>query len=132
MNKKSELQRKLIDMCAQWVARDCRPLSAVEDAGFRNILYEFAPRLHEVARVSVLTRLREVEKSIEKEIINNLEKIPAVAGTTDLWTDAQRSAYCSITMHYVELEIQVVFNCLLKNRGKAYRRGAVEDSGRYR
>ncbi len=62
VNKKSALQRTLIYMCAQWVARDCQPLSVVEDGGFRNILREFAPRLHEVSRDSVLTRLREAEK----------------------------------------------------------------------
>ncbi len=47
----------------------------------------------------MLNRLREAENSSEKEVIYNLENISAVAGTTDLWTDAQESEYFSITMH---------------------------------
>ena len=63
----STSQTVYVTHCAEWIARDNRPLSVVEDIGFRNILRHIAPRIKNVSRQTVLRRLKTMEEKIAKD-----------------------------------------------------------------
>lgn len=58
-------QKRLVKLCAEWIARDCRPLNTVQDIGFREIVREVAPRYHPVSRRSVVRYLSQAEEKVE-------------------------------------------------------------------
>lgn len=103
-NKKGDHQDRFVKKCAEWVALNNRPFRIVENAGFRSLMDEVAPRYNPVAAKSLVMPLEDLHKKVENELDASLLRAAAVSITRGLWTDSTGSSYASVTVHYIDSE----------------------------
>ena len=58
----SKAQIIYVTHCAEWIALDNRPLSVIEDFGYRKLLRRIEPRIKNISRQTVLRRLKKIEE----------------------------------------------------------------------
>lgn len=96
----------------QFMAKDLRPYSVVENLGFKNLVHELEPRYALPGRThfanAVIPRLYDETKS---EVVQSLSKASLISLTTDGWTSRATESYETITAHFVnnEWEFQIMF-----------------------
>lgn len=100
--KLGSTQKTFINLCAEWVAINQRPISIVEDKGFRNLISHISPSLHSVSRQSVVRRLAEAVKQVDNSNITSLTNVKVMAATTDVWTSENSESYSSFTVSYID------------------------------
>lgn len=101
--KKKELDRLLMSMIVQ----DLRPLSIVEDKGFKEFVHGLNPR-YELPSRRVLTRTHLpalYEEEVQKVRVE-LEKAKDTLLTIDIWTSRQTKAFITVTAHFISPEYQ--------------------------
>ena len=87
---------KLVQMCAQ----DCRPMSIVEGAGFKDFCAALNPQYKVPVKATVKAHLELKYNEKKAELLSQL-KDQDVAFTTDLWTSHGKQAYITVTYHYI-------------------------------
>ena len=103
-DKNGVQQKRFIDKCARWVAKNNRPISIVEDDGFCELIHAIAPKLHNVSRRTVLRRIEELLKDVDSSCEAALNDAKVVSVTSDVWTDGSGSSYSSFTAHIIDNE----------------------------
>lgn len=68
----SQSHGKLVSLMAEWVAADFRPLSAVDDPGFRKILEHVNARYQPVSRAAVRSELMRQETEFDAMVTEEL------------------------------------------------------------
>ncbi|XP_036345283.1 zinc finger BED domain-containing protein 1-like [Rhagoletis pomonella] len=77
------VNRELVNM----ICVDLQPLSIVEDEGFRNYTYQLNPNYSLPSRKMLAEKLLPQQYDVSKAaLIEMLQQVDFVAGTTDLWT----------------------------------------------
>ena len=91
----------ITDRIAEFVARDLRPLSIVDGAGFRQLVNYLEPGYKIPSRTHVTSICRKKFISLKEELLATLATVPYVAVTTDIWTSRSTQAYITVTAHYL-------------------------------
>lgn len=96
--KKKELDRLVMRM----IAKDLRPLSTVEDDGFRRLVHGLNPRYELPSRRELTRTLLPLLYNQEVEIVSQeLDKAKYVSLTTDIWTSRQTQGFITVTAHFI-------------------------------
>uniref|UniRef100_A0A3Q3AW85 Zinc finger BED domain-containing protein 1-like n=1 Tax=Kryptolebias marmoratus TaxID=37003 RepID=A0A3Q3AW85_KRYMA len=95
---------KITEAIACWVAKNCRPVNIVEDAGLRDVIREASgdSAYHLPARSTVMSRIETLynnQKAIKQRL---LEQAPYIALTCDHWTSASNANYLGATAHFID------------------------------
>ncbi|RXN29270.1 zinc finger BED domain-containing 1-like protein [Labeo rohita] len=92
----------LTNTIAKWIAKDCRPISIVEDSGFMDVLQVASQdsSYKPPSRATVMMKIHELyenEKEKRKEV---LAQVNYIALTGDHWTVSNNN-YLGVTAHYI-------------------------------
>ncbi|KAL0178787.1 hypothetical protein M9458_027681, partial [Cirrhinus mrigala] len=93
----------LTNTIAKWIAKDCRPISIVEDPGFMDVLQVASQdsSYKPPSRATIMTKIQELyenEKEKRKEV---LAQVNYIALTGDHWTSVSNNNYLGVTAHYI-------------------------------
>ncbi|RXN29914.1 zinc finger BED domain-containing 1-like protein [Labeo rohita] len=93
----------LTNTIAKWIAKDCRPISIVEDSGFMDVLQVASQdsSYKPPSRATVMMKIHELyenEKEKRKEV---LAQVNYIALTGDHWTSVSNNNYLGVTAHYI-------------------------------
>lgn len=98
----SSRQKILDDALVDMVAKDYRPISLVEDEGFKNFVSLLDPKYV----IPTRRKLRAlIEAKYEQERVKAIEEISRathVSLTTDLWTSLSCESYMAVTAHFID------------------------------
>ena len=86
---------------ANFIAEDLRPTSTIEGSGFRKMMAVLEPRYHEPCHKTISKVLSHQRDDLVESIKSDLENVPSVSVTTDLWTSHAGDNYCVLTVHYI-------------------------------
>lgn len=134
--KNGNAQSKFVRLCAEWIALNGRPLSIVEDEGFRKIMNHVAPKFNDISRQSVSKVLRQSESNVDKKISEELSGLDILCATTDVWTSENNDSYSSLTLSYIDddwVYHSKLFSCSKINgrhTGKELSKFLIEESRR--
>ena len=95
-------RKKLNEVLVGLIAKDMRPMSIVEDEGFKDFCTEMNPSYTLPSRKTLRTKLLpRLYNSSMIELVKELEAIKHVYLTTDGWTSSSADKYQVYTIHYV-------------------------------
>ena len=98
---------------ACFIAKDLRPYSVVENAGFRHLLKTIEPRYKLPTRATFTdSALPALYKETKEKVMGSMRKASRVAVATDAWTSVATESYVTITAHYISENWQIVSNVL--------------------
>ncbi len=116
----------LTNTIAKWIAKDCRPISIVEDSGFLDVLQVASQDSYykPPSRATVMTKIHELyenEKEKRKEV---LAQVNHIALTGDHWTSVSNNNYLGVTAHFISdtWELKSFALTILKLRSVILRR----------
>ena len=97
----------------QFIVKDLRPFSVVQNSGFQNLLHVLEPRYTIPSRQHFSYKaLPELYEKKKTELKSNLAEAVAVALTTDGWTSRATESYVTITCNYIDKEWKLRSNVL--------------------
>ena len=100
---------KITTLIAKLVARDLRPLSIVEDDGFRQLLNYVEPNYQVPSRPHVRNVCQKLYHSEREHLITKLQA-KHVALRSDLWTSLAVQAYLTVTVHFINEDWMICFD----------------------
>nr|XP_055065281.1 E3 SUMO-protein ligase ZBED1-like [Misgurnus anguillicaudatus] len=80
---------------------DMRPLSMVEDKGFRDMISTFNPKYNLPSRTYFTQLMEKKHRDITEKLKAVLKQTEYVALTTDIWTSVATEAYLGVTCHFL-------------------------------
>ncbi|XDV36787.1 hypothetical protein PO909_006510 [Leuciscus waleckii] len=80
---------------------DMRPLSMVEDKGFREMISTFNPKYSLPSRTYFTQLMEKKHRDITEKLKAVLKQTECVALTTDIWTSVATEAYLGVTCHFL-------------------------------
>lgn len=104
-------QEAITEKLISFVAKDMRPISVVDGAGFKEFCQAMEPRYHIPSRGTVTNRIVEVYNSTSDKIKESI-KDKVVALTTDGWTSIATVSYVTATAHWINDEWEMLNNVL--------------------
>ncbi|KAK2557046.1 E3 SUMO-protein ligase ZBED1 [Acropora cervicornis] len=97
----------------QFMVKDLRPFSVVQNSGFQNLLHVLEPRYTIPSRQHFSDKaLPELYEKKKTELKSNLAEAVAVALTTDGWTSRATESYVTIACNYIDKEWKLQSNVL--------------------
>ncbi len=90
-----------------FIAKDMQSYSTVYDCGFRHLLQVLEPRYTPPDRKLLATKYMPALYEQEKVWIQKMEVIKDFGLTTDNWTSRAKHAYISLTIHYIDDDVQL-------------------------
>ena len=95
--------QELAQDLAIWFSLDLEPFSKVEKKGFRHFMEKNMPKLEMPSESSVRrSALSETYDMVKRQVINDMEDVPAVCLLFDGWTDKYRmQSYMGIKAAYI-------------------------------
>lgn len=98
---------------ACFIAKDLRPYSVVENAGFRHMLKTIEPRYKLPTRATFTdSALPALYKETKAKVMESMCKARRVAITSDAWTSVATESYVTITSHYISEDWKIVSHVL--------------------
>ena len=89
----------------QFIIKDLRPFSVVQNSGFQTAVHILEPRYTTPSRQHFSDKaLLELYEQKKTELNGELADAIAVALTTDGWTSHATESYLTITCHYIDKE----------------------------
>ena len=101
-DKQGKMQLVFPDKCVDWIARDCRPLTVLEDQGFGEQISFINTRYRSIIGDVILRRMKKRETSLDAQLLSRMQAGLVIACTSDVWTDEQMNAYLSVTAHFMD------------------------------
>ncbi|XP_060780368.1 E3 SUMO-protein ligase ZBED1-like [Neoarius graeffei] len=109
----SERAKKITRSVACFIAKDLRPYSVVENAGFRHMLKTIEPRYKLPARATFAdSAVPALYKEVRAEVNKSMQQASRVAITSDAWTSVATESYVTITAHYIGEDWQMMSHVL--------------------
>ena len=96
-----------IDCFLKWLVMTRQPLSVAENPYFKRMLASLSSKVNVPSRTTITTKLIELQLQIQ-EAIKLLVMGLFVACTTDAWTSVANITYCSLTLHFITSNWQLV------------------------
>ena len=109
------------------IATDLRPLSIVEDSGFKEFVKSLDNRYDLPSRKTLSTvTLPQLLEETETTIIKQLSEAAWVAITSDAWTSRTQTPFLAVTVHFIEvgqdkidLQTKILDCCVLSENSTA-------------
>ncbi|KAL1247684.1 hypothetical protein QQF64_023060 [Cirrhinus molitorella] len=109
----SERAKRITRLVACFIAKDLRPYSVVENAGFRHMLKTIEPRYKLPTRATFTdSTLPALYKETKAKVMESMCKARRVAITSDAWTSVATDSYLTITAHYISEDWKIVSHVL--------------------
>ncbi|KAK0134110.1 Zinc finger BED domain-containing protein 1 [Merluccius polli] len=83
------------------IVTDMRPLSMVEDKGFRDMISTFNSKYNMPSRTYFTQLMEKKHQEIKEKLKVVLKETECVALTTDIWTSVATEAYLGVTCHFL-------------------------------
>jgi len=100
-SKKKLLDKAITDM----IVLDLQPLGIVEEPGFRRFVNTLEPRYTFPTPVQIATKvLPELHRSEVAKLRAELQKVPYVTVTTELWATPVTEGFLTVSVHYLDSE----------------------------
>lgn len=96
-----ELAAELTNSILNMIVTDMRPLSMVEDSGFKAMVSTFHPKYELPSRTFFTKQMEKKYEVIKAKMKQALQETDSVALTTDIWTSISTEAYMGVTCHYI-------------------------------
>ena len=94
---------KITELISEVVVRDLRPLSIVEDQGFKQLLNYIEPNYRVPSRPHITSICQKLYLSEKEKLLEKLQS-RYVSLTSDLWTSHAIQAYLTVTVHFINEE----------------------------
>lgn len=100
---------KITQSVLYFICKDMRPLSVVENEGFRYMLKTLEPRYTIPSRQHITDiAVPNLYKEVKMSILESLSSAERVALTCDAWTSRATESFVTITAHYITTEWNLV------------------------
>ena len=90
----------ITDRIAEFVARNLRPLSVVDSAGFKQLVNYLEPGYKVPSHSHITSICRMKFDAMKEQLLATLATVQYVAVTTDIWTSRATQAYITVTSHF--------------------------------
>ena len=101
--------RQITDLIVDWLTTDLRPLSVVNDEGFRHLLSFLAPGYKLPSRTHVAKLIKERHVLGKKELARLLKQDAIVCSlTTDGWSSKATQSFNTVTCHFINKDWSLV------------------------
>ncbi|XP_065193216.1 E3 SUMO-protein ligase ZBED1-like [Sycon ciliatum] len=108
--------KEITGSLTDWLVRDLRPLSIVDDVGFRDLMGRVSPGYVIPSRTHVSKLIGQRHTTGLSALTSRLKSVSGCCLTTDAWTSKATQSYNTVTVHFVtetwELESAVVETAL--------------------
>jgi zinc finger BED domain-containing protein 1 (E3 SUMO-protein ligase ZBED1) len=94
-------QEELSQLIAMFIVEDMLPISIVESPALRRLLTYCEPNYMPPCRQTMKARLLKMEGDGRKTLKEQLQLMPSVSITTDIWTSCANDPYMSVTASYI-------------------------------
>ncbi|XP_051797253.1 E3 SUMO-protein ligase ZBED1-like [Acanthochromis polyacanthus] len=103
-------KEKLTNTIAEWIAKDCRPISIVEDKGLAKSIRvaSLDPSYKPPCRTTIMTRIHSLYETEKKKKEEALSQAEYVALTGDHWTSVSNTNYLGVTAHHITKKWELV------------------------
>lgn len=110
---RSQKAQKITQAVLGFICKDLRPLSVVENAGFRQLLNECEPRYQIPTRKWITeTGVPDLYADVKKKVTDTITSANRVGITTDAWTSRATESYVTVTCHHISPEWEMVSHVL--------------------
>jgi len=92
---------KITALVVKCIVANMMPLSFVENTEFRELMAFVEPSYVVARRSTTGARLDSTKAKITKKAAKEMQSVPAVHITTDIWTSLANDAYISVTASYI-------------------------------
>ena len=92
----------ITELLVNWVTTNMRPLTIVEDTGFRDVLAFVEPGYRVPSRKHMATLVRNRHAEGRANLKKRLADAVSVAVTTDGWTSKAVRSYGTYTVHFLD------------------------------
>ncbi|XP_013885882.1 zinc finger BED domain-containing protein 1 [Austrofundulus limnaeus] len=93
---------KITESVIYFICKDMRPLSVVENEGFRNMMKTLEPRYSIPSRQHITDiALPKLYTEVKATVMESLNSAERVALTCDSWTSRATESYVTITAHHI-------------------------------
>lgn len=93
---------KIMQSVLCFICKDMRPLSVVENEGFRNMIKTLEPRYAIPSRQHITDiALLKMYKEVKATVLDSLSSAERVALTCDAWTSRATESYVTVTAHHI-------------------------------
>ncbi|XP_057705119.1 E3 SUMO-protein ligase ZBED1-like [Corythoichthys intestinalis] len=96
-----ELAAQFTNSILNMIIADMRPLSIVEDEGFKAMVSTFNPKYELPSRTFFTKQMEKKYDFIKAKMTQALRETDNLALTTDIWTSISTEAYIGVTCHYI-------------------------------
>ncbi|XP_073701142.1 E3 SUMO-protein ligase ZBED1-like [Garra rufa] len=94
---------KITQSVLSFICKDMRPLSVVENEGFRNMLTTLEPRYTIPSRQHITDiALPKLYGQVKATVLDSLSSAERVALTCDAWTSRATESYVTLTAHHID------------------------------
>ena len=103
---------------AKWIVKDLRPLSIVEDVGFKKLITIADPKLSIPVRNTIAADIDKLYDVKKEETIEKFKQVAYFSCTTDAGTSLSGKSFIDVNVHWInddfqgEKKILTVFNVL--------------------
>ncbi|KAF3835605.1 hypothetical protein F7725_028163, partial [Dissostichus mawsoni] len=109
----SEKAKKITQSVAAFIAKDLRPYSVVENAGFRHLLKKLEPRYKLPSRSHFTENvIPALYNGTKAQVMASMIQAKRVAITCDAWTCVATESYLTVTAHYFSEDWQFLSHVL--------------------
>ncbi|KAF3861204.1 hypothetical protein F7725_001459 [Dissostichus mawsoni] len=109
----SEKAKKITQSVAAFIAKDLRPYSVVENAGFRHLLKTLEPRYKLPSRSHFTENvIPALYNGTKAQVMASMIQAKRVAITCDAWTSVATESYLTVTAHYISEDWQFLSHVL--------------------
>lgn len=108
----TEQAAEFSDSILNMIVTDMRPLSMVEDDGFKAMISTFNPKYELPSRPFFMKKIEKKYECIKGKLKKSLQETDSIALTTDIWTSVATEAYLGVTCHYLGEDWEMLSHCL--------------------
>ncbi|KAI7790056.1 putative zinc finger BED domain-containing protein 4-like, partial [Triplophysa rosa] len=108
----TEQAAEFSDSILNMIVTDMRPLSMVEDDGFKAMISTFNPKYELPSRTFFMKKMEKKYECIKGKLKKALQETDSIALTTDIWTSVATEAYLGVTCHYLGEDWEMLSHCL--------------------
>ena len=109
----AERAEEITRRIAEVVARDLRPISIVEGAGFKHLLSYLEPGYRVPSHTHIATVCRRLYNVQKERLKKEITDCGHLALTTDIWTSSAVDSYLTVTVHFIDKLWQMCTRVLL-------------------
>ena len=94
-------QKGFVSKLVDWVVKNLRPVSIVEDEKFRDLIAFIDPRLKVPSRKTIMRKINRLRAEKEGQVIEKLKNVENVCCTTDAGSSLDQRSIINVNLHWL-------------------------------